>query len=49
MKDTIQSYIDACNENIKKYTMIEDKEERERALESIYAMKSEFEKMLDNS
>jgi len=49
MKETIQSYIDACNENIEKYTMIEDKEERERALESIYIMKSEFEKMLDNS
>jgi len=46
MKETIQSYIDACDSNIAKYMLIEDKEERERALDAIYVMKAEFEKTL---
>jgi len=46
MKESIQSYIDACDNNIAKYMLIEDKEERERALDAIYVMKSELEKTL---
>ena len=44
----IAGYIAACDINIAKYKLIEDKEERERALEAAYGMKADFEALLNN-
>lgn len=46
MKEAIQSYIAACEANIAKYMLIEDQEERQRALDAAYGMKADFEKIL---
>lgn len=46
MRETLLSYIAACDENIKNYMMIADAEERNRALLAAHGMKSDFEKML---
>lgn len=46
MKEALLSYIAACEKNIADYMLIEDKEERERALDAAYGMKADFEKML---
>ena len=48
MAEEIAKYIDACDINIAKYKLIEDKEERERALEAGYGMKADLEAMLNN-
>ena len=46
MKEAILSYIAACEQNIANYMLIEDKEERQRALDAAYGMKADFEEML---
>lgn len=46
MKEAILSYIAACEQNIANYMLIEDAEERQRALDAAYGMKADFEKML---
>jgi uncharacterized protein YjgD (DUF1641 family) len=48
MKQAILDYIAACEQNIAQYMLIEDKEERQRALDAAYGMKADFEKMLEN-
>jgi len=47
MQEAIQNYIAACEANIAQYMLIEDQEERQRALDAAYGMKADFEKMLD--
>jgi hypothetical protein len=46
MKEAILSYIAACEQNIANYMLIEDEEERQRALDAAYGMKADFEKLL---
>jgi hypothetical protein len=46
MKEAILSYIAACEQNIAQYLLIEDADERQRALDAAYGMKADFEKML---
>lgn len=46
MKEALESYIAACEQNIANYMLIEDQDERERALNAAYGMKADFEKML---
>lgn len=46
MKEVILSYIAACEQNIANYMLIEDEEERQRALDAAYGMKADFEKLL---
>ena len=48
MGEKIAEYIAACDLNIAKYELIEDKEERERALEAAYGMKADLEVLLNN-
>jgi hypothetical protein len=48
MLEVLRNYIAACEINIEKYKLIEDKEERERALEAGYGMKADFERMIEN-
>lgn len=46
MKKEILDYIAACEKNIAAYKLIEDREERQRALKAGYAMLHEFQTML---
>lgn len=46
MKEAILSYIAACEQNIANYMLIEDADDRQRALDAAYGMKADFEKML---
>ena len=46
MKEALESYIAACEQNIANYMLIEDQDERQRALDAAYGMKADFEKML---
>ena len=46
MKEFLENYIAACEANIAQYMLIEDQEERQRALDAAYGMKADFEKML---
>ena len=46
MKEAIQSYIAACEQNIAQYMFIQDPDERQRALDAAYGMKADFEKLL---
>lgn len=46
MKEALESYIAACEQNIANYMLIEDEEVRQRALDAAYGMKADFEKML---
>lgn len=46
MKEVILNYIAACEQNIANYMLIEDEDERQRALDAAYGMKADFEKML---
>ena len=48
MKEALENYIAACEKNIAQYMLIEDKEERQRALDAAYGMKADFEKMLED-
>ena len=47
MKEAILSYIAACEKNIAQYMLIEDADDRQRALDAAYGMKVDFEKMLE--
>jgi hypothetical protein len=47
MKEAILSYIAACEKNIAQYMLIEDADDRQRALDAAYGMKADFEKMLE--
>lgn len=47
MKEMLQNYINACEANIAQYMLIEDPEERQRALDAAYGMKADFEKELN--
>jgi len=48
MLQELQNMIAACDKNIAKYMLIEDQEERQRALDAAYGMKADFEKILDD-
>jgi hypothetical protein len=48
MKEALESYIAACEQNIANYMLIEDEEERQRALDAAYGMKADFEKLLSD-
>lgn len=48
MKEMLENYIAACEQNIAQYMLIEDKDERQRALDAAYGMKADFEKMIAN-
>lgn len=48
MKEAILNYIAACEQNIANYMLIEDADERQRALDAAYGMKADFEKMLED-
>ena len=48
MKEAIQNYIAACEQNIANYMLIEDEDERQRALDAAYGMKADFEKLLED-
>jgi hypothetical protein len=47
MKQGILDYIAACERNIANYMLIEDADDRQRALDAAYAMKADFEKILE--
>lgn len=46
MKEVIEGYIAACEKLIAQHMLIEDADERQRALDAQYGMKADFEKML---
>ena len=48
MREAILNYIAACEKNIANYMLIEDAEERQRALDAVYGMKADFEAMLED-
>ena len=47
MREQIESFIRAVESNIARYMLIEDPEERQRALDAAYGMKADFEKVLE--
>jgi len=48
MREAIENYIKACEVNIANYMLIEDADERQRALDAAYGMKADFEAMLED-
>lgn len=46
MEKAIQNLINACDNNIADYMLIEDQEERQRALDAAYGMKEDLVKTL---
>jgi uncharacterized protein YpiB (UPF0302 family) len=48
MRETILNYIASCEKNIANYMLIEDADERQRALDAAYGMKADFEAMLED-
>jgi hypothetical protein len=48
MHEIILGYIKACEANIAQYLLIENTEERQRALDAAYGMKADFEKLLED-
>lgn len=46
MLQELQNMIAACDKNIANYMLIEDQEERQRALDAAYAMKERFEQII---
>jgi len=48
MRETIENYIAACEKNIANYMLIEDADERQRALDAAYGMLEDFQMMLEN-
>lgn len=46
MREMLENYIAACEQNIANYMLIEDGDERQRALDAAYGMKADFEAML---
>lgn len=47
MRKVIENYIAATKQNIANYMLIEDPEERQRALDAAYGMLEDFEKLLE--
>jgi hypothetical protein len=47
MRETIQGYIWAVEQNIADYQLIEDLEDRKRALTAALGMRADFQKLLD--
>lgn len=47
MREMLENYIAACEQNIANYMLIEDADERQRALDAAYGMKADFEAMLE--
>lgn len=47
MRETIQGYIRAVEQNIADYQLIEDSDERKRALNAALGMRADFQKLLD--
>ena len=45
MLQELQNMIAACDKNIANYMLIEDQEEKQRALDAAYAMKERFEEI----
>ena len=48
MREMIENYIAACEQNIANYMLIEDAEERQRSLDAAYGMKADFEAVLED-
>ena len=46
MLQELQNMIAACEQNIANYMLIEDEEERQRALDAAYGMKERFEQII---
>ena len=46
MREMLENYIAACEQNIANYMLIADADERQRALDAAYGMKADFEAML---
>lgn len=47
MREAILGYIKAVEANIETYKQIKDPEERQRALDAAYGMKTDFERVLE--
>ena len=47
MREAILGYIAACEQNIANYMLIEDADERQRALDAAYGMLEDFKKLLE--
>ena len=47
MRKVIEGYIRAVEQNIDDYMLIEDLEDRERALTAAYGMRADFQQLLD--
>lgn len=48
MREIIENYIAACEQNIAQYMAIEDADERQRSLDAAYGMKADFEAVLED-
>jgi hypothetical protein len=48
MREMLENYIAACEQNIATYMLMEDTDERQRALDAAYGMKADFESMLED-
>ena len=46
MRETIQGYIQAVEQNIADYMLIEDLKERQRSLDAAYGMLEDFQQVL---
>ena len=46
MRETIEGYIRAVEQNIADYMLIEDAEERQRSLDAAYGMLEDFQQVL---
>ena len=47
MKEMLENYIAACEKNIANYMLMDDEEERQRALDAVYGMIEDFRKELE--
>lgn len=47
MKEMLENYIKACEKNIADYMLIEDPDDRQRALDAAYGMITEFKKIME--
>lgn len=48
MREVLENYIAACENNIAEYMLIKDNQERERAIAAAQGMKADFEAMLED-
>jgi|TARA_R110000782_G_scaffold242954_1_gene329492 hypothetical protein len=46
MREILEGYISACDNLIAQHMLIEDTEDRQRAVDAQYMMKADFERML---